>query len=54
MLAGFWARKSDGHPGAKTMARGLVILAGVVSTVKMLSPEAYKELIDPNRPREPE
>lgn len=30
MLAGFWARKSDGHPGAKLLAEGLRILQAVV------------------------
>jgi hypothetical protein len=27
MLAGYWGRKSDGHPGPKTLASGLEILA---------------------------
>ena len=26
MLAGFWARPSDGHPGAKILAEGLKLL----------------------------
>ena len=30
MLAGFWGRKSDGHPGAKVLAEGLRILSELV------------------------
>lgn len=30
MLAGFWARKSDGHPGAKVLSEGLMILEALV------------------------
>lgn len=30
ILAGFWGRKSDGHPGPKVMAQGLMILAALV------------------------
>jgi hypothetical protein len=30
MLAGFWARKSDGHPGAQILAEGLQILDALV------------------------
>lgn len=30
MLAGFWGRRSDGHPGAQVLAEGLHILYGVV------------------------
>lgn len=30
MLAGFWSRKSDGHPGPKILAEGLRILQAVV------------------------
>jgi hypothetical protein len=30
MLAGFWARPSDGHPGAKILAEGLKLLQAMV------------------------
>jgi hypothetical protein len=30
MLAGFWARKSDGHPGAQILAEGLQVLHALV------------------------
>ncbi|MDA1274591.1 MAG: DUF4338 domain-containing protein [Verrucomicrobia bacterium] len=35
MLAGFWARKRDGHPGAKVLAEGLMILAALVADRKI-------------------
>ena len=31
MLAGFWGRKSDGHPGPKLVGQGLMILAELVN-----------------------
>jgi hypothetical protein len=31
MLAGFWARKADGHPGPDLMGRGLLILNTLVN-----------------------
>ena len=55
MLAGFWGRKSDGHPGPKTMGRGLEILAQLVDFLRRVE-EAH---IPPRprrgrkRPREP-
>jgi hypothetical protein len=30
MLGGFWARKTDGHPGPDLLARGLIILRALV------------------------
>jgi hypothetical protein len=30
-LAGFWARKADGHPGPDLMGRGLLMLNGLVN-----------------------
>lgn len=37
MLAGFWARKSDGHPGSKILAEGLVILSALVQDRKLIA-----------------
>ena len=31
MLAGFWGRKSEGHPGAKLVGQGLLILSELVN-----------------------
>jgi hypothetical protein len=44
MLAGFWGRKSDGHPGPKSLAQGLTVLAGLVE---------YRALTEPLPPRQP-
>jgi len=30
MLAGFWARQADGHPGPDLMGRGLLMLNALV------------------------
>lgn len=30
MLDGFWARKQDGHPGAKVLADGMRVLQAIV------------------------
>ena len=49
MLAGFWGRKSDGHPGPKTMARGLELLAAQVEIFVWLSPQRGSK-----RPRQPD
>lgn len=37
MLAGFWARKSDGHPGPKLLAEGLRLLQAVVWYAQTIS-----------------
>jgi uncharacterized protein DUF4338/transposase-like protein/transposase Tn5 family protein len=37
MLAGFWGRKGDGHPGAKILAEGLYILHALVWYTEVLS-----------------
>lgn len=55
-LAGYWGRKSDGHPGPKTLARGLDILAKLVRFLRLIveaqdlprKPKTHK------RPREPD
>lgn len=39
MLAGFWARKSDGHPGTKIFSEGLIILMLLVWWESLPSPE---------------
>lgn len=53
MLAGFWARKSDGHPGPKLMGEGLMILAELVNyrrlTLRKPNTRAYRS----KRPRKP-
>lgn len=35
IMAGFWARKSDGHPGPDLVGRGLMILHIIVSWERM-------------------
>jgi hypothetical protein len=55
-LAGYWGRKSDGHPGPKTLARGLDVLAKLVKFLHLVvqaqdlpsMPKTRK------RPREPD
>jgi hypothetical protein len=54
-LAGYWGRKSDGHPGPKTLASGLDVLAKLV---KFLHLVAQAQDLPPkpktrHRPREP-
>jgi len=44
MLAGFWARKSDGHPGPKLVERGLVILKQLVQWERIKKQSAQKNL----------
>lgn len=40
--AGFWARKSDGHPGAKVMAEGLRILQAIVQYAQEISRRTWR------------
>lgn len=54
MLAGFWARKRDGHPGPKILAQGLVILSALVQDRKLTAhASAGKPARNAKRPREP-
>ncbi len=55
-LAGYWGRKSDGHPGPKTLSHGLEILAQLVNFLHLVV-EAEDLPLKPktrNRPREPD
>ena len=38
MLAGFWGRKSEGHPGAKLLGEGLRILSELVNFQRLTGP----------------
>jgi hypothetical protein len=53
MLAGFWARKSDGHPGPKLLAQGLMILAALVHHQQLTGPAAAQPDFKPKRSRKP-
>jgi len=53
MLAGFWARKGDGHPGAQMMGRGLELLAGLVEFLTLSGQIADRLHRKPKRPRKP-
>jgi len=53
MLAGFWGRKSDGHPGPKVMAQGLAILAAVVEDRRLTGRAAVQATFRPKRSRKP-
>jgi hypothetical protein len=54
ILAGFWARKSDGHPGPKILAQGLVILSALVDDRKLTAQaSAGQPPRRGKRPREP-
>lgn len=53
MLAGFWARKGDGHPGPKVLAEGLMILAAIVEDRKITESQSAHSPAGSNRPREP-
>jgi hypothetical protein len=53
MLAGFWGRKSDGHPGPKLVAAGLIQLATLVNYRRMIEHGPSHPLPRSNRPREP-
>ena len=52
MLAGFWARKGDGHPGPKLLAQGLMILAALVNH-QQFTASAAQPGSGPKQPREP-
>ena len=54
MLAGFWGRKGDGHPGPKTMAAGLEILAALVEFLEWVCSAAGRPSKGGKRPREPD
>jgi hypothetical protein len=53
MLAGFWGRKSDGHPGPKLMAQGLMILAALVEDRRLTGRRAAQATFVPKRSRKP-
>lgn len=52
MLAGFWTRKGDGHPGPKLLAQGLIILAELVN-YERLTRQVLSKPPRPKRPRKP-
>jgi hypothetical protein len=51
MLAGFWGRKGDGHPGPKVLAQGLMILAALVNDRRLTGQSLLKT--PPHRPKRP-
>jgi hypothetical protein len=54
MLAGFWARKSDGHPGTKVLAEGLIILSALVHDRRLFGAAPRPEPVPRSRrPRKP-
>ncbi len=53
MLAGFWARKGDGHPGPKLLAQGLMILVALVHHQQLTGPVPAQPDSGPERPRKP-
>jgi len=53
MLAGFWGRKSDGHPGTKLLGQGLMILAALVHHQQLTDPAPVEPKFGPERPRKP-
>jgi hypothetical protein len=53
MLAGFWGRKGDGHPGAEVMGRGLEILTAVVEYRKVTGQTSQPSRAKRKRPRKP-
>lgn len=53
MLAGFWARKSDGHPGPKRVGEGLMLLAELVHHRRLTSQVPHGTPTCSKRPREP-
>ena len=48
-LAGFWARKADGHPGPDVMGRGLLLLAELVRYERMRKAQPAKNPRTPSR-----
>ncbi len=53
MLAGFWARKSDGHPGPKLVGQGLMILAELVNYRTLTGRTPNTRPFRSKRPRKP-
>jgi hypothetical protein len=53
MLAGFWGRKSDGHPGPKLVGQGLMILAELVNYRRLTGRTPMTRPSRSKRPREP-
>ena len=53
MLANFWARKGDGHPGPRVLGEGLMILAVLVYHEEVLALRAPQAPAAPKRPRKP-
>jgi hypothetical protein len=53
MLAGFWARKSDGHPGPKLVSQGLMILAELVDYRRLTGTTLNQRPFPSKRPRKP-
>jgi hypothetical protein len=53
MLANFWARKGDGHPGPRVLGEGLMILAALVHHNEVLALSAPQSPPVPNPPRKP-
>jgi len=53
ILAGFSGRKSDGHPGAKVLGEGLIILAALVEDRRIAGNQSRPPHPGGKRPREP-
>lgn len=53
MLGGFWGRKSDGTPGAKSIGRGLELLAALVHYVELAGLDPGTSMPRAKRPRKP-
>lgn len=53
MLGGFWGRKSDGHPGAKSIGRGLELLAALVHYAELTGLDLDTPKRRTKRPRKP-
>ncbi|MBE7501712.1 MAG: IS4 family transposase [Verrucomicrobiales bacterium] len=53
MLAGFWTRKSDGHPGPRRVGEGLMILAELVNYRRLTGQVPHGTPARSKRPREP-
>jgi hypothetical protein len=53
MLAGFWARKRDGHPGPKLLGEGLMILAELVNYRRLTGRTPTPRPSRSKRPRKP-